>query len=102
MAEEYVRSGGLSCCAWKEWEIEALKAIYPERGAKGVQSLMPHRTIGTIRRRASSLGLASGLNRMNGSCERRETYHTPENDKANRLMRAWRGPVNKGDLRWAA
>ncbi|HFQ9142010.1 TPA: sigma factor-like helix-turn-helix DNA-binding protein [Enterobacter cancerogenus] len=44
---------------WQPDEDSLLRAIYPESGARGVQNMLPHRTIPAIKHRATSLGLRS-------------------------------------------
>ncbi|HGL4548778.1 TPA: hypothetical protein ACKE7U_002882 [Klebsiella aerogenes] len=50
---------------WLPDEDSLLRAIYPESGARGVQEVLPHRTIPAIKHRATSLGLRS-FKRKNG------------------------------------
>lgn len=42
---------------WSDSEIVIIKEVYPIKGVKGVHKLLPHRTEGSIKTRASMLGL---------------------------------------------
>ena len=43
--------------SFSEEEIEIIKKIYPKAGAKGVQKLLPHRSIKSIKNKAHALGV---------------------------------------------
>lgn len=48
---------------WMLSEIETLRREYPAGGYKRVAQLLPHRSLDTIRMRASALGIRSNRGR---------------------------------------
>lgn len=85
---------------WTEYEYQILRDRYPDGGYRAVAEFFPLRTKQAVLRRACDLGLMSKVNRARKDRERL-TWMTKEQQQECRLMRSWRGPVNKGVLRWA-
>lgn len=86
---------------WTEYELQAIRTYWPAGGYEAVAPHTPLRTKLAVQKMASELGVHRDYITA-GSGTRRLTHHTSQQVKACQLMRAWRGPVKKGNLKWAA
>jgi hypothetical protein len=81
---------------WPDEENAIVAAVYPQ-GWREVAKLLPHRSEDAIRKQASRLGVAPGSPPPFLQIERDEASAA-----VGLAMRAWRYPVERAQLRWAA